>query len=74
MAYHTKTLKVKYEDFQHPNMADVWVAKLAAEQGIFIMVAAHKDKYVKQIPFKDTIYNTHVYDCDMQTKIVNTFL
>jgi CheY-like chemotaxis protein len=42
MAFNTKQFKVAICDFNMPNMADLWIAKLAKQQNIPIMVLAHR--------------------------------
>lgn len=74
MAFHTSTVKVKYSDFQAPNMADVWMAKLAHEQGVPIMVIEHKHDYLRYIHPVDNIYDKYKSNCTLQTKIINSFL
>ena len=40
-AFHTARLKVSFSDFKIKNMADVWLSKIAHEQGVPMIVLAH---------------------------------
>jgi hypothetical protein len=57
MAWHSDLLKVRYSDFPAPNMADVWMAKLAHEQDVSIVCAAHPERFIKFISYENTIWN-----------------
>ena len=41
MAFNTDDIKLTVDDFIKPNMADLWVAKVAHEQGVGITVLPH---------------------------------
>lgn len=53
---HTDMIKVRYEDFKIRNMADLWLAKLAHEQGVKIMALAHPADYLTYQPPPTTIW------------------
>lgn len=74
MAFHTSTLNVSYSDFKAPNMADVWMAKLAHEQGVPIMVVDHRAGYLRYIPPETTIWRESLKNDKLQTEILNSFL
>ena len=75
MAYHTDFLKLKYSDFELPNMADVWVSKIAHEQGVKMMVLKHRADYLKHTNHKETIFITeNRKKFAKQTEILKTFL
>jgi len=73
MAYHTNTIKIIPEDFPRKNMADIWVAKLAKENGVRITSLAHPKGYVIYNMYEWRIWKDD-YDDKYETDIVNSFL
>ena len=72
MAFHTDHVKVTMDDFPKKNMADIWMAKLAHEQGVKIMAVKHRPKFVKYKDYPDRIW---IHDDDKyQTEVLNSFL
>ena len=73
MAWHSDTIKIDPFKFPRRNMADVWVAKLAHEQGVKITVLHHHKGYVR---YKMHSWRIWAKDRDdpYATKIVNSFL
>lgn len=75
MAWHSDFFKVKYEDFKSPNMADIWVAKLAREQRVRIYILAHTAQYLQHTRFTDTIFvREQKKGFKAQTELLKTFL
>lgn len=74
MAFHTNDFKVVMDDFQKPNMADLWVAKAAHEQGVGITVLPHRARYLVHTPHHRAIWHTTKHMNPYQTKIINSFL
>ena len=75
MAYHTDFLKLKYSDFELPNMADVFVSKIAHQQKVKMMVLAHKEGYLKHTTHAETIFRIeNDKKFVRQTEILKTFL
>lgn len=74
MAFHTNDFKLRVEDFPEPNMADIWVAKAAHEQGVKITVLPHPARYLKHTKHHGAIWHTHKYLDSYQTKVMNSFL
>jgi hypothetical protein len=60
MAWHSDRLKVKFSDFKLPNMADIWMSKIAHEQKVPIMVLAHKINYLQHTRHEDNIFTTRL--------------
>lgn len=60
MAWHSDRLKVKFSDFKLPNMADIWMSKIAHEQKVPIMVLAHKRDYLQHTKHEDNIFTTRL--------------
>jgi hypothetical protein len=75
MAFHTDTIKVKYSDFQLPNMADLWMAIQAKQQGVTIKVVEHKSGWLGVgYDGEDTIWNKHIDNDSVQTEIYNKYM
>ena len=74
MAFHTDDFKITTDDFLKPNMADLWVAKAAHEQGVTITVLPHRARYLVHTHHHRTIWHTTKYLDPYQTKIINSFL
>ncbi len=73
MAFDTKRFKLSVDDFKLPNMADVWAAKKAHEQGVKIMGVAHRNDYLRYLSPLDTIWHNSKDDTQ-QTRILREFL
>jgi hypothetical protein len=71
MCYHTDDFKLKYSDIKSPNMADIWISKVAYEQKVKIMVIAHSENYLKHTRFQDNLFvQEHKKGFGEQTKIL----
>lgn len=46
LAYHTHAIQLNVQDFPQPNMADVWLAKVAEEQGIPRVCVAREENWL----------------------------
>ena len=73
MAYHTDHIEVDISDFKMRNMADIWMALLAHEQGVRLVAVQHTKGYVKHVTYEDRIWAGTVDD-SVQTMILNSFL
>ena len=76
-AFHTSRLQVKLDDFLEPNMADLWLSKLAWEQGVPLWVLEHHTDAVKYLPQekRNTIWHTQMKTrFEKQTELLKTFL
>jgi len=73
-AFHTDDLKLKLSDFQKPNMADIWLSKIAHEQGVKILCLAHPVGYFGYNHHEDNIYDNNHRNESYQTELINTFL
>ena len=74
MAFHTDDFKVSTDDFLKPNMADLWVAKLAHEQGVKITSLPHPKRYLHHTRFSQRIWITSRGENGYQTEVINSFL
>jgi len=78
MCFHTDHFRPRYEDFTEPNMADVFIAKFAHEQGVPIMVVPHNGYWIdyQEPPLRRTIWGACYFgdtDDTKQTEIFNSF-
>jgi len=78
MCFHTNHFRPRYEDFIYPNMADVWVAKFAYEQGVYIKVVPHNGQWItyQEPPLRQTIWGACYFgdtDDRLQTEVFNSF-
>lgn len=72
MCFHTSLMKIPFSEFKLPNMADLWVAKYAAERNIDITCVAHPYDYVKMQDTKSTsIFDKCKKGDFIQTAILN---
>ena len=74
-AYHSSVIEVCPEDFKLPNMADIWLAILAQQQGIPMFAVARSEGWLDDIPetARGSIYvishKTAPEKCPMTTAI-----
>jgi len=75
MAWHSDRIKVKFSDFKLPYMADIWMAKIAHEQKVPIMVLAHTDRYLKHTRHDDNIFSMRMkHKHKEEEEILKSFL
>jgi len=74
MCFHTDEFKITMDAFEKKNMADLWVAKAAAEQGVKITALKHAKRYVKHVRYHRNIWSTTSHEDGYQTKVLNSFL
>ena len=73
MAFHTKLVKINFEYFRAPNMADIWVGLYARENNIPILVLSHSAGWIKhsdKFNLNDTIYAKHVNNSIIQDSLI----
>lgn len=73
MAFHTDHIKVSMKDFYTRNMADIWMARIAHQQNIPIIVIPHPKGYLKHVKYDDRIWAQTIND-QQQTDVLNSFL
>ena len=73
MAYHSRDIEINIKDFGMRNMADVWMAKIAHEQGVKMFAVEHDRDFVKHVLYPDRIWVGTVDDT-VQTMVLNSFL
>jgi len=74
MCFHTDDFKITMDAFERKNMADLWVAKAAAEQGVKITALGHPRRYVKHVRYHRNIWSVTAGENNYQTEILNSFL
>jgi len=62
---------ISMDYFEHPNMADIWIAKYASENSFNTYVLKHKSGYLEMQETTKTICHDYYDNCEIQTKIVN---
>lgn len=73
LCFHTDMIKLSLDNFPRKNMADIWFAKAAHEQGVKLMVVAHHAKYVSHTKYPWRIWS-HDGHNKYQTQVLNSFL
>lgn len=76
MAFSTNLVKIDYNYFKHPNMADIWMGLYAREKNIPIYIVPHAKGWIKHSDKFDlgtTIYATHKNDSSKQDSLVANF-
>lgn len=76
MAWHTDFFKPKYLEFKRKNMADIWVAKQAKEQGLKIMMNPHPANWLVPLDLNEkepSVWDSKYENNEEETKIYNSF-
>lgn len=74
MFFRRGVLKIKPEAFKFKNMADIWLAKFATEQGRPMIVCPHPRDWIKyqEQPQGSTIFEQHYEADQVQTNLYNS--
>lgn len=73
-AFNTERFHVHISQFKIGGMADIWLSKLAVEQGVPIMVLKHKAGYLQYTNIQTpTIWQT-THDYSEHTRILRSFI
>jgi len=71
LAYHTSTIKLTFENFREPGMADVWFAVAAKKQNIPLVTIEHDKNWLVALETGDnTLYSEFKKNDTIQTKIM----
>lgn len=72
MAFYKKSVSFSYHDLKHPNMADIWVARICAIQGVRIKVLEHDKSWIKhnKIDLTQTIFKRHRNEHSIQNSVM----
>lgn len=76
MAWYTDCFKPKYSEFKRSNMADIWVAKQAKEQGLKIMMNPHPENWFAPLDMDEkepSIWDSKYQNDIKETDIYNSF-
>lgn len=73
MCFDTRYFKPKYEDVTIANMADLWVAKWAKEQGKRIIINPHPADWITYQEPEHTIYDDNYKNPELITQFFNSF-
>lgn len=74
MMFHTEKVKINYEMFKFPNMADVFVSAYCRVNKIEIKCLKHKKGFIKyQDVGKNTIFDKYSRNDYIQTAIINKY-
>ncbi|ULB45240.1 tetratricopeptide repeat protein [Limnospira fusiformis KN01] len=79
MAYHTSTIEVVRNEFQHINMADIWFSLLAQKYKIPRIVIKHQEGWLQynEIDMKQTIYHRSAPEspiCNLSTRVIQDYV
>ena len=70
LGYHADSLKVKRSDFEHPNMADVWLGLLCQRERVPMIAIAHQAQWLSHLGSPWTIYGRQKGKDVRQTRAV----
>ena len=73
MAWHSSAFFLDIDRITIKNMADIWVAKFAKEQGVKIMLNPHSEGWIKYLNPQHTIWDDHFPNPKVQTDLYNSF-
>jgi hypothetical protein len=73
MAWHSDYFFPDVEKIVKKNMADIWIAKFAHEQGCKILLNPHKEEWIRYLHPSWTIWDKHFPDPQEQTDLYNSF-
>lgn len=73
-AYHTSMLKIKYQDFENPNMADIYLMKFAKQNNLQIMCVEHTFDWLQYLSHEKTICRTYKKNDKIQTNLYNSII
>ena len=72
MCFHTSLIKIPFNFFEKPNMADVWFGKYCIENKIEIICVTHPKNFLKYQIQTETIYDKYLNNDFTQTHVVNS--
>ena len=72
-AFHTDTIKLRFNMFKKPNMADVWFGLEAKTQGVPIIALEHDEDFLGYQNPKDTIFDRKCNNEQDIVDIINNF-
>ncbi len=73
MAWHSDTFFPDYNRIDKKNMADIWVALFAGEQGVKIVHNPHREYWIKYLNPTWTVWDEAIRNPGPQTDLYNSF-
>lgn len=77
MGFHTNIVKINFNYFQKPNMADIWMGLYARENNIPILVLPHKAGWIqyndRKLDANKTIYRKYEKQHKVQNNLIKKF-
>jgi hypothetical protein len=73
MAWHSDYFFPDVDKITKKNMADIWVAKFAHEQGCKILLNPHRAEWIQYLHPQHTIWDDHFPNPQDQTDLYNSF-
>ena len=73
MAWHSDSVKFSVEDFEFPNMVDIYAGMLAKNQNVDVIHVAHPANWFIAHRSERSIWNRYHRNDEKQTKLVNSF-
>jgi hypothetical protein len=71
-AWHTDTLKMRYDYIEKPNMSQLWLALVCNKFDVPQIVVEHPDGYIEQIWDGPGIWDKENRGDRVQTELINT--
>lgn len=72
MGFHSDTIQFSHEILPIPNMADVFVGKMAQELEIPMICVARDRTFVKQMTVNNSIYEKKRDNCSNEVEVINS--
>lgn len=72
MFFNSGTLDIDWNWFEHPNMADIWLAKFAIEQKKRMIVLKHEEGWIRPQPVRSGIWEGAQHDDRIQAEVYNS--
>ena len=72
MFFKSGLLNLTWDMFKSRNMADIWLAKFAIEQGKEMIVCPHKEGWITHTENEKTIFLWHQFNDVEQTDLYNS--
>jgi hypothetical protein len=74
VAFHTDAVRLRREDFPHPNMTDVWLAAWAQKRKVPMVVIPHSRSWIEAAPLGDlpTIFKARKGNDAEETAVIHS--
>ena len=71
-AFHTSAMKVTFNDFKTPNMADIWMGVLAKKNNVPCICIERKQRWLRALKAPEAIFDANKFTDDFQVEVVNS--